>query len=191
MQLLTYLLAARNLLRQTEGEELLPAGMLYCFLRWPMYSAGRKISVDEARKKIENELKMPGWVLADPEVVRAIDSTQQFIKVKLNKDGSIGKNQRASVRSPEEFDILLAYIGYLLEDTGRKILSGDISARPYRLQDGKTPCGYCSYRVLCGFDPSVEGYAWQEMPKLEEAEILDSMEWTVNEKTKSGKGEKG
>ncbi|MBR6267181.1 MAG: helicase-exonuclease AddAB subunit AddB [Selenomonadaceae bacterium] len=175
MQLLTYLLVARNLLRKTEEQELLPAGMLYCFLRWPMCSADRKITIDEAKKKIENGLKMPGWVLADPDVVKAIDSTQQFIKVKLNRDGSIGKASRASVRSLEEFDTLLAYIDYLLEDTGRKILSGDIEARPYRMQDGKMPCRYCVYQSLCGFDPALDGYGWQNFPKLDDDEIMAAM----------------
>ena len=140
-----------------------------------MCSADRKITIDEAKKKIENGLKMPGWVLADPDVVKAIDSTQQFIKVKLNRDGSIGKASRASVRSLEEFDTLLAYIDYLLEDTGRKILSGDIEARPYRMQDGKMPCRYCAYQSLCGFDPALEGYGWQNFPKLDDDEIMAAM----------------
>lgn len=186
MQLLTYLLVARNLLRTTEKNELLPAGMLYCFLRWPMYPADRKISLEEARKKIESSLKMPGWVLADPDVVKAIDSTQQFIKVKLNRDGSIGKTSRASVRSPEEFDLLLAYIDYLLEDTGKRILSGDIEARPYRLHDGKTPCSYCAYQPLCGFDPALEGCGWQNFPKLDDDEIMASMKEQLAKKRSKG-----
>ena len=182
MQLLTYLLVARNLLRKTEEQELLPAGMLYCFLRWPMYSADRKIPLEEARKKIESELKMPGWVLADPDVVNAIDSNQNFIKVKLNNDGSIRKSCRASVKSMEEFNLLLAYIDYLLEDTGRKILSGDIEARPYRLHDGRMPCGYCAYQSICGFDPALEGCGWQNFPKLEDDEIMDAMKEQLEKK---------
>ncbi len=189
MQLLTYLLAARNLLKQTEKSEVMPAGMLYFFLRYPMYQSSGKISPEEARKKIENDLKMPGWILAEPEVVKAIDSTQQFIKVKLNKDESIGKTSLGSVRSREEFDLLLEYIDYLLEDTGKRIMKGEIAPRPIRLPGGRTACSYCEYRLLCGFDPAIEGYGWQDLPKLEDGEIMDSIEWTLREKGKAEGGE--
>lgn len=182
MQLLTYLLVARNLLKNTEKQELLPAGMLYCFLRWPMCSADRKITLEEARKNIESSLKMPGWILADPDVVNAIDRTQQFIRIKLNKDGSIGKTYRASVRSLEEFDVLLAYIDYMLEDTGKSILSGNIEAKPYRLYNGKMPCDYCAYQSICGFDLSIEGCKWQNFPKLDDDEIMASMKELITKK---------
>lgn len=175
MQLLTYLLVARNLLSGTGAGEVLPAGMLYCFLRYPTYRAEQRISPEEARKKIESGLKMPGWVLADPEVIEAIDSKQQFIKVKLNKDRSISQTNRASVRSLEEFDILMQYIDYLLEDTGRRILSGDIAARPYRMADGTQACQYCAYQLLCGFEPELPGYACREIKKLGDEEIMDGM----------------
>ena len=190
MQLLTYLLAARNLL--AAGDGLLPAGMLYCFLRSPALSSDRRISVEEAQKRIENGLKMPGWVLAAPEVVRAIDPAQKFIKVQLNKDESISKTSRAYVKTMEEFEILLGYIDLLLADTGQRILSGSIEASPCRVggAGARTPCGYCPYQVVCGFDPEISGFRWRDIPRLGDEEILDAMELAVSGKTGILPGEK-
>lgn len=81
---------------------------------------------------------MPGWVLADIDVAKAIDSSFDFIKPGLRqlKDekkktvvGPDGKpvmdfdaNSRkyGYIRSPEEFELMLAYVDYILKDTGRK-----------------------------------------------------------------------
>ncbi|MBR6906504.1 MAG: PD-(D/E)XK nuclease family protein, partial [Selenomonadaceae bacterium] len=93
----------------------------------------------------------------------------------VNKDGSISKTNRASVRSLDEFDILMKYIDYLLEDTGHRILSGDIAARPYRMADGTQACQYCAYQLLCGFEPELPGYACREIKKLGDEEIMDGM----------------
>jgi len=69
----------------------------------------------------------------------------------------------------------MQYIDYLLEDTGRRILSGDIAARPYRMADGTQACQYCAYQLLCGFDTELPGYACREIKKLGDEEIMDGM----------------
>lgn len=175
MQLLTYLLVTKNLLEHTEGKPVLPAGLLYYFLRNPLLTSASKISAGEAQKEIAKQLRMPGWVLADPEVIRAIDSSLSFIKVALKQNGEIYAKSRGSVKTEEEFGILLDYISYVLADTGQTILGGEIAAAPYQLKEN-TACRFCSYRAVCGFDLQIPGFAYRRLEEHEEAELMDTME---------------
>ena len=175
LQLLTYLLVARNLLAHTEEEALLPAAMLYCFLKNPLVTAQHRIDEAEAKKLLQGKLKMPGWVLADADVIRALDKTFSFTKVALTKAGEIDKRRLDYVKTEEEFAILLDYIAYILTDTGRQILAGEVRALPYRLKD-RTACSYCPYIAVCGFDPLVPGFAYRRLQSHEDAELMDSME---------------
>ena len=175
LQLLTYLLVAKNLLAHTQEEELLPAAMLYCFLKDPLVTTQHRIDEAEAKKLWQGKLKMPGWVLADADVIRALDSTFSFTKVALTKAGEIDKRRLEYVKSEKEFAILLDYIAYILADTGKQILSGEVRAQPYQLK-GKTACSYCPYIAVCGFDPLVEGFSYRRLEDHEEAELMDSME---------------
>lgn len=47
-------------------------------------------------------MKMPGWVLADPDVIRKIDTAAKFIKVSLKADGTIYQSSRSQVKSGED-----------------------------------------------------------------------------------------
>ena len=187
LQLLTYLLVAKNLLAHTEEKELLPAAMLYCFLKNPLITASHRIDEREAKKLLQGKLKMPGWVLADADVIRALDATCSFTKVALTQKGEIDKRRLDSVKTAEEFAILLDYIAYILTDTGRQILAGEVRALPYRLKD-KTACQYCPYIAVCGFDTLVPGFNYRRLQNHEDAELMDSMElkgkeaaaWTAN-----------
>ena len=191
MQLLTYLLVARNLLAGAQGEEMLPAGMLYFFLKYPMHTSAGKIGPEQAKKEIEKKLRMPGWVLADPEIIRAIDSSQTFLRVRLTKSGGINSSDISKVKTAEEFAILLDYVDVLLEDTGKRILSGDIAARPYRLKD-KVPCSYCPYRAVCGFDLKLEGFAYKALEEHSKEWLMERMKEQGGRKNgMDGKPEKG
>ena len=126
---------------------------------------------------------MLGWVLADLDVAKAIDASFGFIKPGLSKvkdekkkdiigpdgepvmDFDANSRKYGYIRKPEEFELMLAYVDYILRDTGRAILGGDISASPYRLKAKKeqTACTYCEYRDVCGFDPDIEGYAYRDI----------------------------
>lgn len=176
LQLLTYLLVAKTLLAKSKDKELLPAAMLYCFLKNPLITAPYRISENEVKKRVQGMLKMPGWVLADADVIRAIDSTFSFTKVALTKAGEIDKRRLDYVKTPEEFAILLDYIAYILTDTGKRILSGEVRALPYRLQN-KTACSYCPYIAVCGFDPLVPGFSYRLLQSYEDKELIDNMKF--------------
>ena len=183
LQLLVYLLVARELLKQ-QGETRLPAGMLYAFLKNPLIKAGSRLSEDELAGQVERELRLPGWVIADPEIIEALErgAAGRFVmpKAKLQTDKQTGEESvsfvpKDSVKEPEEFELLLDYVGYILQDTGSRILAGEIAAHPVR-QQGKTgPCGYCLYADVCGFDPQLPGCRYNDLEMAEDLELEEEM----------------
>ena len=174
LQLLVYVLVAGQLFRQ-QGEDRLPAGILYAFLQNPLVTARKKMTDAQLRKELLAKLRMPGWVLADAELVDSIDNGQTHIRAQKKKDGTFDavtmKNHY--VRTQEEFQLLLSYVDYILRDTGREILDGVIKASPYRRRDQKdvTACTYCAYKELCGFDPDLPGCAYRDAGDGDEEEM--------------------
>lgn len=171
LQLLVYVLVAQQLLAQ-QGEDRLPAGMLYAFLQNPLIASGQKLSQEELQKKVDAKLCMPGWVLADMDVIRQIDAGLNYIKPSVKQDGEFDANTKKNhyVRTKEEFELLLSYVDYILRDTGRDILTGDIRVSPYRQRDKKdrNACTYCAYQDVCGFDPEIPGYEYRDIGAFDE-----------------------
>ncbi len=176
LQLLTYILAVKN---STSGLHLktdaIPAGILYCFLKSTLLTFNKQMPEEQIKAEIINKMRMPGWVLLDNEVIKKIDDTASFIKVRFNKDGSISKTSRPYVKSEDEFDALLKYMDRLLVDTGKRILAGETAAAPYRL-DKNTACTFCPYIAICRFDISVPGYKYNELTKLDDSVIMQQIE---------------
>ena len=128
---------------------------------------------EEAREEIENELKMSGWILENPTVIKEIDGSQNFIKVKLTNAGEVNKNYKDNVKSKEQFERLLNYLEKSLKSAGKRIIGGEIAVKPYKNDSkGKNICDYCNYSEVCGF----ENKNWIELPKLKDEEIWEKME---------------
>lgn len=178
LQLLVYLLVSQQFFRQ-RGEERIPAGILYAFLRDPLISSPRRLSEEEIQGRLDSSLRMPGWVLADAELVKQIDPDSRYIKAVLKKDGEFDARTKKAhyVRTSEEFDLLLSYVGWLLEETGNEILEGDIRIRPYRMKEKKenNACLYCVYKEVCGFDPGIPGYEFRDLAEESEEELKRRM----------------
>ena len=173
LQLLTYLLVARNFLTEN-SEDRLPAGMLYFFLRYPSIRPKHRLEPSEARAMIMKKLKMPGWVLLDSEIIKSIDPLGMFLKLRLKNDGSPYSDSRASVKTAEEFDFLLDYVGILLTATGKMIMDGEIAPLPIK-QGNSLSCAYCPYDAICGFDLKIPGYAYREHEKIDDEEIMNKI----------------
>ena len=178
LQLLTYLLVAKNLLAKTQGHQVLPAGMLYFFLKNPLISVKKKISDKELEKEVQKVFEMPGWVLADPEVITKIDNASNFVKVKL-KNGELdtAATNLKKVKTMDEFNILMDYVEYKLQKTGKEILSGIIDASPQEDRNGSS-CTYCQFRAFCGYDSKLPGYRTRLLPDYnpkDDVEIMEKM----------------
>ena len=175
LQLLVYVMVAQQLFHQ-QGKDRLPAGILYAFLKNPVVSSEKRLSDKELAAKVMAELRMPGWVCADQEVIDSIDKGLGHLMLKRKKDGSFDEATKKGhyVRTQEEFALLLSYVDYILRDTGKQILEGQIKAKPYRViknnQEYKA-CNYCAYRDLCGFDPELPGCEYHDVVQVEEEDL--------------------
>ena len=172
LQLLTYLFVANKYLADK-----IPAGMLYCLIMYPPKANFKEVSEEKAKEIIENELKMPGWVLADEEVIKKIDENQKFIKVKLTTKGTINEKTAMHAKTAEQFNILLNYVAKTINNAGNRIINGDISVNPYKTMKSlkKTACDYCPYKAVCGFELSGTNMNWRNIPDLNPNQIFDLM----------------
>ncbi len=175
LQLLTYMLVVANASAQFFGRPALPAGVLYYFLKNPRITGKYPLTAKEAEVAINKELQMPGWVVADPDIIRQIDSTVNFIKVVLKNDGEIHSGARGQVKTQEEFAALLSYIDQLLAATGKEILSGDIAAKPYRMDAQQNACTYCAYQSVCQFDQIIPGNEHRQLNKIKDEALMQSI----------------
>ncbi|OPY57853.1 MAG: ATP-dependent helicase/deoxyribonuclease subunit B [Pelotomaculum sp. PtaU1.Bin035] len=163
LQLLAYLdVAARQALRLVGGPGL-PGAILYFSLDDPLIkTSGEVLPEEELEKRILKEMKMKGMVLADPAVVRMMDSglvgTSDLIPVQFKKDGDF--TAHSAVLTEEQFKLLRAYLHLQLISAGNDIVSGVVNIAPYR-QEKLRSCQYCIFQPVCQFDLLMEGNTYR------------------------------
>ena len=155
IQLLTYLDAV------TEYENAIPAGMFYFNLLDPIIHTDKNKTEEEIEKEIRKKFKMQGLVLADISIVKKMDRQLQkgysdIIPVYVDKDGNLSE-KTGNILKREEFEGLQKYGKKLIKQIAEEILSGDIGMKPYyNRKNKKTPCIYCEYKNICGFNTRIE-----------------------------------
>ncbi|MDD4168760.1 MAG: helicase-exonuclease AddAB subunit AddB [Desulfotomaculaceae bacterium] len=177
LQLLTYLEVAIQQAQKLVGRPGLPGAILYFSIDDPMIKITGKIpSREEMEKRILKEMKMKGLVLADPAVVRMMDSTlttkSDLIPVQLKKDGSFTAN--SAVLTGEEFELLRAHLRKQLISAGNEIISGKVDIAPFR-QGNFRSCQYCLFHPVCKFDILVEGNTYRRISPLKKDIIWDKL----------------
>lgn len=173
IQLLTYMDAV------CKEEDLLPAGVLYFSLLEQMIKADKKISEDQIEEELRKNFKMKGLILADIKVIKMHDKnletgTSKLIPATITKSGDISEGKTNGVNK-EEFEILQNYIYKTIKQISKEILSGNIALKPYN-KSGKTPCEYCSYKAICGFNPQLCGNNYNYVEKKSKDDIIRKME---------------
>ena len=74
------------------------------------------------------------------------------------------------------FGVITAYVSRKIAELGARMMRGEIAVNPYELGD-RTPCGYCPYRSVCGFDEKIDGFSYRRLEKSGQAsEIIRKME---------------
>ena len=172
---------------ETFGEECIKnfekvAGILYFKIAEPKTKkVGRNIDQAELEAEIREQFKMQGLILADSNVVRSmdknIDSTKKskVIDVALADPNSVKMGEK--VVTQEEFQKLINYTEVLLKKISNDILSGKIAINPsYEIgSQSHTPCNYCAYKNICGFDPKLKGNKYRIISKLNKQGALEKM----------------
>lgn len=152
LQLSVYMIAVTENGKKALGSDNTAfGGMFYFRLDDPM-EKGAPQEVDE--EKVLKAFKMSGLTSENQDVIRAMDKGASgwsaVIPVYIKADGTPSPAQ-SKLASLEQYEKLKRYVKRAVTEIGQEILSGNIDIRPVR--DGDiTPCSYCRYRGVCGFD---------------------------------------
>ena len=172
IQLLTYLDAV------CKEEDLMPAGVLYFSLLEQVIKADNKITEEQIEEELRKNFKMKGLILADVKVIKLHDKnlesgTSKIIPATITKAGEISQSKTSGVNK-EEFKVLQDYIYKTIREISKEILSGNIKIKPYN-KNGKTPCEYCSYNAICGFNQRICGNNYNYIDKKSKDDIIRLM----------------
>lgn len=172
IQLLTYLDAVTNM------ENFLPAGVLYFNLIDPMIQSNRNMTDEEIELEIKKKFKMQGLILADVKVVRMMDKqlekgASNLVPAYIDANEKLS-NTRSSVVTKEQFADLQKYMNTIIKQIAQEIMNGKIDLNPYyHVKKKKTPCEYCEYRAICGFNSAKNEYHYIE--NVEKQVILERL----------------
>lgn len=176
IQLLTYSNA------MCKEEDIMPAGVFYFSLLEQMISADKKISDEEIEELIRKNFRMKGLILADVKVIKMNDNTlksgsSKLVPAAITASGEVNKKWTNGVNK-EKFKILQDYIDYIIKEISTEILSGKIDLKPYN-KKGKTPCEYCEYKAICGFNAKNKNNCYNYINKKSKDDIIKKMKEKV------------
>ena len=169
IQLLTYLDAA------CKEEDLMPAGILYFSMLEQMIKSDRRMEQEEIEEKIRANFKMKGLILADVKVVKLHDKNLEkgasnLVPAYIDKEGNLSDKKTSGVTA-EQFADLQKYMYVVIKEISKEMLGGNIDLKPY-YKDKKTPCKYCDYKSICGFNMGGCENKYNYIDKKSKEEIL-------------------
>lgn len=151
LQMLLYLFALEREGKERYGMKVAPAGVLYVPAHDVLVSAPGDLSDEELEKLKRKRLKRSGLILADREIVGAMESGQspEYIPVKYGKDGELSGE---SLASRERLELLGEHVQRRMLELCENIINGRIEAEPYYKGDSENACVFCPYESVCRFD---------------------------------------
>ncbi len=134
----------RQSLGASEGDELIPAGVLYVKTDLSKVSVAAGESPED---KIKEKQARLGMLLNEQESIDAMN--RDFIPIKYKKDGLPDAASQSRLYSIDGWGELSGTV----EDSVRKIcdsiLSGEISALPLKRGGKSVTCDYCRFKAVC------------------------------------------
>jgi len=172
IQLLTYTDAI------CKTEDIMPAGVFYFSLLEQIVKADKKVSDEEIEEMIRKNFRMKGLILADVKIIKMNDNTlksgsSKLVPAAITTSGTVNEKWTNGV-SKEQFEVLQNYIDKTIKDISKEILSGKIDLKPYN-KKGKTPCEYCGYKAICGFNTKQNGNEYNYIDKKTKDDIITMM----------------
>ena len=132
---------------------------------------------EEIEGQILKQLKMNGLVNSELEIIRHLDreieKESDVIPVAM-KDGYV-QESRSSVANSRRFEALGRFVSERLKRAGQDILGGAAQVQPYK-QGNRTPCDYCPYHAVCGFDTKTAGFGYRRLKSLKPEDIWQEIE---------------
>lgn len=151
IQMLLYLFALEKTGAARFGAQIEPAGVLYLPARDEVLSTRRNISPEELRAEREKQLRRSGLLLAEPQVLQAMEhealKSPRYLPLRVNKSGDLS----GSLASAAQLGKLGQYVDKLLRDIAGEIRGGNIDADPCCHSEEDSPCRYCDWAPACHF----------------------------------------
>ena len=178
LQLLTYLDAA------CKEEDVLPAGVLYFNLIDPIIKSSKNMSEEDIENEIRKKFKMQGLILADINIVKMMDNKLEkgastIVPAYIGKDGDLSQTKTSGV-SRKQFEYLQKYMNKIIKQISKEIMSGNIDIHPY-YKKKKTPCDYCKYKAICGFDTANSNNQYNYINETEKNAVLEMIKEQVED----------
>lgn len=147
LQMLLYLFALEQEGAAIIGGHPVAAGVQYFPARAPLVSADGRVTDEEAAKLRQTEWKRKGLLLADEQVLHAMQPDDQMTRLSCTrrKDGSLS----GDLADRNQLKLLRKYLFHLLENMVDEIASGDITPDPYTRGTSHDACTYCPYASIC------------------------------------------
>ncbi len=170
LQMLLYLFTLERKGRELFGREVVGAGALYVPARDLPVSGTRDMAEAARRKEEDKILRRKGLVLEDEAVLTAMadpEVMEHFLPAKMKRDGTIVGEGLASL---ERLGRLSAHVRRVMEEVGRELAAGTVTADPYWRSEEENACARCEYAAACQFEEGRGGDCrrWSRTLKPEE-----------------------
>ena len=130
------------------GGDLIPAGIQYLSSSAPVVSVERFCEGDEVEKMIQNEFSRSGLLLAESDILTAMNhklDAKIVSKIKNNDDGTLtGKN----IVSAEGFEEIYSMLEETIVRVAQSMRDGKANAIPLKKGEN-APCRYCKMKSVC------------------------------------------
>ncbi|MBQ7850001.1 MAG: PD-(D/E)XK nuclease family protein, partial [Clostridia bacterium] len=176
LQLMLYLQAA------SQGMNGEAAGAFYFTVKDPLVDA--QDVKEAAEKAIAKALRLQGVVLADVEVVEAMDSAGESFSLGaiFTRKGEVGAH--APAYTPSQMNALLEHAKEAAALLADGIRDGDVSVSPVQI-DQWSACQWCEYAAVCGIDPTIPGCTKRVLPHMSRQDLLNRLANHNNEGAES------
>ena len=152
IQMLLYLFALQRSGGSYFGRPVEPAGVLYLPARDVILRADRAIPPEKLQASLRRELRRSGMVLAEPDVLAAMEhealESPCFLPMGISRDGTIS----GSLASAVQLGKLGRYVDELLHRVAHEIGTGSIDADPCVRGPQESACDRCAFASACWFD---------------------------------------
>ena len=169
LQLLLYLRAATQGVKDSQ-----PAGAFYFTVRDPMIESADDVK-ETAERAIAQALQLKGVVLADAEVVSAMDSDVPGYSIGkvFNGDGSV--YTYANALDLDQMEDLLTHAEDTAAQLADRVRAGEIAVSPASTGQW-TACTFCDFVSVCRRDGSLRGCEFRELEKLDRKALQEKLQ---------------
>ncbi len=157
IQMLLYLFTLQKEGKTYFGREIEPAGVLYFPARDEILSLERNIPPEKLRSEREKQLRRSGLLLAEPEVLQAMEHESlrepRYLPLRVGRDGALS----GSIASAAQLGKLGRYVERQLRQIAQELRQGNIDADPWCRSEDDSYCKYCQWAGACHFQDGRDG----------------------------------